>query len=278
MSYASVARENREPLSQQPHPDTALLNTERTEQVSLPDGDSTKVSIAPADFKEHPKSAAQQANEEIAAAQERVKEAMDATHPTSGNTNGSAKRKERKERAKEVVEGYEKDGRQLWAQAKQKLLQPGVAGGLLGIVNVSLLGTLGYKLYTEPGLRTDQRFVSTSTVAALAVFGLEGWYAEAYRKTEAGKREEAKAREEGAAICKMTREIVLRPGVLGGLVGVVNVGILGGVGYWSWANWDRSSAWDRRTVTATTVGLIALFAGEGYVGEQYREKEYPKHK
>jgi hypothetical protein len=55
MSYATVAKENREPASQQPHPETALLNTERTEGVSLPDGDSTKVNVAPADFKEHPK-------------------------------------------------------------------------------------------------------------------------------------------------------------------------------------------------------------------------------
>jgi hypothetical protein len=138
--------------------------------------------------------------------------------------------------------------------------------GLFGfgeLVNVGLLGTLGYKLYTEPGLRTDQRFLTTSTVTALTLFGLEGWYADAYRKTEAGQREEARAREEGAAVYLKTREIILRPGVLGGLAGVVNIGILGGVGYWSWANWDRPSAWDRRTVIATTVGLIALFTGEG---------------
>ena len=54
MSYATVAKENREPPSQQPRPDTALLNTEPSE-TSLPDGDSTKVNVAPADFKEHPK-------------------------------------------------------------------------------------------------------------------------------------------------------------------------------------------------------------------------------
>jgi len=272
-----VTKENREPPSQQPHPDTALLNTERSE-ASLPDGSSTKVNVAPTDFKENPKSVAQQANEDISAAQERVKETMDASHSTSGNATASSKRKERQEHGKERIEEYEEEGMQLWAQAKQKLLQPGVAGGLLGVVNVGLLGTFGYKLYTEPGLRTNQRFVTTSAVTALAIVGLEGWYADAYRKTEAGRREEAKARKEGAAIYTKTREIVLRPGVLGGLVGAVNIGLLGGVGYWSWANWDRPSAWDRRTVTAATVGLIALFAGEGYAGEQYREKEYPKKK
>lgn len=57
MSYAAITKENREPLSQQPHPDTALLNlTPPSEsEVTLPDGDSTKVSVAPADYKEHPK-------------------------------------------------------------------------------------------------------------------------------------------------------------------------------------------------------------------------------
>lgn len=134
---------------------------------------------------------------------------------------------------------------------------------LAELVNVGLLGTLGYKLYTEPGLRSDQRFLTTSTITGLTVLGLEGWYADAYRKTEAGQREEAKARKEGSAIYTKTREIVLRPGVLGGLVGAMNVGVLGGVGYWSWTNWDRPSAWDRRTITAATVGLIALFTGQG---------------
>jgi hypothetical protein len=58
---------------------------------------------------------------------------MDNSHSTSGNTSGSSKRKERKERAKESIEEYEEEGLQVWAQAKQKLLQPGVAGGLLGV-------------------------------------------------------------------------------------------------------------------------------------------------
>lgn len=122
---------------------------------------------------------------------------------------------------------------------------------------------MSYKLYTEPGLRSDQRFLTTSAVSALAIFGAEGWYADAYRKTESGQREERKAREEGGALYNHAKQVVLRPGVLGGLVGVVNVGVLGAVGYWSYTNWDRPSQWDRRTVSAASVGLLALFAGEG---------------
>lgn len=57
MSYAAVTKENREPLSEQPHPDTALLNTAPPAEgeVGLPDGDSTKVTVVPSDWKENPK-------------------------------------------------------------------------------------------------------------------------------------------------------------------------------------------------------------------------------
>lgn len=58
---------------------------------------------------------------------------MDSSHSTSGNTAGRSNQSQHKERAKESIEKYEEDGVQLWAQVKQKLLQPGVAGGLLGV-------------------------------------------------------------------------------------------------------------------------------------------------
>ena len=58
---------------------------------------------------------------------------MDASHSASGNVPTSSKRKERQEHGKERIEEYEEEGMQLWAQAKQKLLQPGVAGGLVGV-------------------------------------------------------------------------------------------------------------------------------------------------
>jgi hypothetical protein len=43
----------------------------------------------------------------------------------------------------------------------------------------------------------------------------------------------------------------------------VNVGILGGVGYLAYDNWNRP--WDRRTASAIGVGLMTLIAGEGLV-------------
>lgn len=276
MSYAAVTKEHREPLSEQPHPDTGLLNTEPAgTDVVIPDGDSTKVTIAPADYKEHPRTAANVISERVEAAQQDLKESMSTP---STNTNGSQKRKAQKEHAHEKVDEYEEEAKDFFEKAKHTLLQPGVAGGIFGIVNLGLIGTLGYKLYTEPGLRTDQRFLTTTAISTLALLGGESYYADAYRKTSAGRREEARAREEGAALYNQAKTVVLRPGVLGGIVGVLNVGILGGLGYWSWVNWEETSKWDRKTVSTASVALLALFAGEGYLGEQYKEKEYPKHK
>ncbi len=44
----------------------------------------------------------------------------------------------------------------------------------------------------------------------------------------------------------------------------VNAGVLGAVGYFSYANWDRP-IWDRRIVSTVSVGVLALWSGEGYV-------------
>jgi len=147
----------------------------------------------------------------------------------------------------------------------------------MGLVNVGVLSGLGYALYTHPRLRTDYKQLSIAGAGILALFAGEGAVAEAYRKTDAGQKEEAKAKKEGAALYRQTKEIVLRPGVFGGILGAINVGIIGGVSYAAYTYWHEPK-WDRRIVSAVSVTLLGVFAGEGYVAEQYREKEYPKRK
>ncbi len=44
----------------------------------------------------------------------------------------------------------------------------------------------------------------------------------------------------------------------------VNAAILGTVGYFAYKEWNRPT-WDRRIVTAVSVGLLTLWSGEGYV-------------
>jgi multisubunit Na+/H+ antiporter MnhB subunit len=70
---------------------------------------------------------------------------------------------------------------------------------------------------------------------------------------------------------------VLRPGVAGGLVGVVNVAVLSAIGYLSYKHWNLPR-WDRQTVSSVVVGLVALSAAEGYLGKQYKDKELPRQK
>lgn len=138
-------------------------------------------------------------------------------------------------------------------------------------VNVGLLGYASYALYTSPALRRDTRILTIGGISLAALFGAEGYAAERYAQTPRGKEERRKAKKEGAAFYRHTREVVLRPKVLGGVVGLLNVGILGGIGYSAYTNWD-APRWDRRVVSAVTVGLLGLWAGEGILAEKYTEQ------
>jgi hypothetical protein len=85
---------------------------------------------------------------------------------------------------------------------------------------VGLLGSALYHFYTRPHLRSDARVIGATVAGALTILGAEGFAAEKYRQTPAGQEEERRARQEGAILYRHTREVVLRPGVLGGLVGL----------------------------------------------------------
>ncbi|KAG9010365.1 hypothetical protein FRB93_004204 [Tulasnella sp. JGI-2019a] len=274
-SYADVASHHTS--GPQPHADTALLNTEHS-RTSLPDVDS-KVTVVPQSYREHPVTVTSAA----APAPIYVEESSDDEPRQTTDKTAEKKKKAKRmfqEAREEGVEKYheaKEEGIYLWSEAKQRVLQPGVMGGLMGIVNVGLIGAFGYQLYHHPHTRQDTRFLSASAIAAVTLLGAEGYVADNYRKTPRGQAEERRAREEGSYYYQKTKNIVLRPGVLGGIVSAVNLGVLGGVGYVSYIHWDMPH-WDRRTVSAVTVGLLGLFTAEGYLGEEYVEKEYPKRK
>ncbi len=148
-------------------------------------------------------------------------------------------------------------------------------------MNVGLVSGAIYKFYNDPYLRRDTRVIVSAIAGALTLLGAEGYAAEKYRETPRGQREAEKVKREGAAIYRSAREHILRPGVLGGLLGVcksmcvaysrivshpctVNAGVLGAVGFLSYTNWDRPT-WDRRVVSAVSVGLFTLWGSEGFV-------------
>jgi len=227
------------------------------------------INVAPSNFKSNPHTVTS----------ETTPVTYESSDDEDKNRTGSSKKRaaHAKERARKGIEEAEEEGLHLWNMFKERVMRPGTAGGILGVVNVGLLAFAGREFYTKPHLRTDTRAISTVAATTLVLLGAEGALADAYVKTEAGKKEKARAKKEGAAIYRQTREVVLRPGVLGGLVGVLNLGILGGVGYAAYLHWDQPR-WDRRTVSAISAGLLTLAAGEGYLGEQYVEKELPKRK
>ncbi|KAI0054972.1 hypothetical protein BV25DRAFT_323424 [Artomyces pyxidatus] len=257
MSYASVAAHNAPSPQDQPHADPALLTTPSSQQANPVADDTSKVNVVPSDFKDH-----------------LATETSEFTPPVHF---GGAKPSGKGSKAHKRVEEAEAEGYELWETVKETVLRPAVAGGLFGVVNVGLLAGASYAYYTEPRLRRDARAIASTVISAFAILGAEGYAADTYRRTPEGRTHERKVREEGSAVYRYAREHVLRPGVLGGLLGLVNVGILSTVGYFAYSNWDRPH-WDRRTVSAISVGLLTLWGGEGVVASRsdVRKKIHPK--
>jgi len=54
----------------------------------------------------------------------------------------------------------------------------------------------------------------------MVLLSVEGYIAEAYRKTPRGKEHEERARKDGVQIYRHLHEQIMRPQVLGGLVGI----------------------------------------------------------
>ena len=88
------------------------------------------------------------------------------------------------------------------------------------MINVGLLGFAGYAFYTTPAYRKDYRVIGGTAAGALALITAEGALAESYLSTEEGQAELRRAEQEGSVLYRHTKEVVLRPGVLGGFIGV----------------------------------------------------------
>ncbi|EKM54370.1 uncharacterized protein PHACADRAFT_196799 [Phanerochaete carnosa HHB-10118-sp] len=264
MSYASVAAHNAPPPALQPKPDPSLLTTEPPSQDNIAD-DAAKLNIVAPDFKQHPETTTSTAGVPIQPPPQPVSGGVP---PTSSGSQPSREYRAA-DAAKRYVHEAEEESLHLWTVAKQYLLRPGVAGGLLGIFNLGLLSWTGYALYMKPSLRRETRFLTSAAAAAVTILGAEGYAAERYRETPAGREEGRRARAEGAGLYRAVRVNLLRPGVLGGLLGLLNTAVLGTVGFFAYKHWD-ASRWDRRIVSAVSIGLLALWSGEGYVAEQYK--------
>ena len=109
MSYAEVAATNIPPLSEQPHPDPALLNTSSSPAppANTVDGTSSKVAV--------------------------VSPPTNNGFEDDGSDDYNDKSSKRKSKMNRRFKEAEAEGLYLWDVTKQYLLRPGVAGGLVGL-------------------------------------------------------------------------------------------------------------------------------------------------
>ncbi|TFY76038.1 hypothetical protein EWM64_g7971 [Hericium alpestre] len=124
MSYASVASQNAPPPSEQPHADPSLLTTETTPPPPTVD-DTLKVNLVPTDFKQHPSTVTSQIGDQLRAPDE-------ATRPMSRKKSSDSR-----------------GARKTWFERVfgMPVFTSSVAGGLLAVANITLLGTVGYFAY-----------------------------------------------------------------------------------------------------------------------------------
>ncbi|KAF5325879.1 hypothetical protein D9611_000205 [Ephemerocybe angulata] len=84
------------------------------------------------------------------------------------------------------------------------------------------------------------------------------------------KKRKHQAQEEAATLWAQVVDYVVRPQVAGGLLGVVNVGLIAGVGYSFYAKPHLRA--NTKAITSTVAAALSLFLGEGLAAEQVLKK------
>ena len=212
-SYAEVAATNAPPLDQQPKPDQALVNT--TPPSASPIPTDSKIQIMP------PRASEIFGDEE-----------EDFPIPSTARPPAPDRRPKKTSRR---VRDVQEESAYIWSNFKDILLRPGVAGGLVGlgtlpntipdhysqnIVNVGIVACVGRAFYLRPELRADKRVITSVVAASLAVVSLEGFATSKYAETPRGREEIRRAKEEGSLVYRYLHEHILRPKVLGGMLGL----------------------------------------------------------
>jgi len=142
MSYASVTAHNAPPLDQQPHPDTALLNTTPPTAAAVAN-DTSKVNLVPPDFRENPQTTTSEAEilpQNVVTLKTTRDDRQETNHldKHTGMNHHEVKRP--------VQEGKARTNG-LCGSVVEYLVRPGVAGGLLGLgVSLSSKDTMYIKL------------------------------------------------------------------------------------------------------------------------------------
>jgi hypothetical protein len=183
MSYASVTSRNAP--ADQPLPDPALLNTSKSTASGVAD-DTVKVGIVAPNFKQNP------------ATTTSTFQPPRYDEEESDSSPHHRTKKDNKAKTKKLARNAEKEVVHWSAVAKEVVLRPPVAGGLVGVgkrcslfpfghlpiyvfqVNLGLVGYTGYKFYNEPHLRHDHIFVTSAIAGTAVILGLEGYGAQTF--------------------------------------------------------------------------------------------------
>lgn len=301
-------------LITQPHADTALLYTEEdaaaaASETSAVADDTAKVNTVVHDFKEHPATATSEAPviEQYATpppprttSAPKVTPALKSMPEPSRVDKVEAKAKDAlhsaEKKTRYALDEAEEEGLYLWNIFRENILRPGVAGGLIGVVVG--FSRIGPTTFTDSFPRTSASSVPPATCStpspvyartlALSVAPLLlALCFSAPRDTSprcTARRRAVKRRSTRHARKALWSTSMLGKSYFARVFSVVllvlvqsrrqsiftlthgcpaNVGILGGITYAAYDNWNRP--WDRRYVSAATVGLLALWGGEGCV-------------
>ncbi|KAG0141516.1 hypothetical protein CROQUDRAFT_663729 [Cronartium quercuum f. sp. fusiforme G11] len=73
-------------------------------------------------------------------------------------------------------------------------------------------------------------------------------------------------------VSKKAKRELEKPSIQFGLMTILNLSVLTGVGFVAFKNWDKPH-WDRRIVSATVIGLGALFGSQGYLGSLFYDQK-----
>lgn len=135
MSYADVAAHNAPPVALQPQPDQGLLTTPADIAHDDVADDAGKVNVVPHDFKENPTTVTSETTDSAHIPPPAPPVTVKGPAPVHPSKKEKAKgRFEKAEgKAKEKFYEAEEEGIYLYHKAKDVVLRPHVAGGLIGV-------------------------------------------------------------------------------------------------------------------------------------------------
>ncbi|CAO1619549.1 unnamed protein product [Parajaminaea phylloscopi] len=85
-----------------------------------------------------------------------------------------------------------------------------------------------------------------------------------------------KTKEVSAQVQEGWRHLSSDPKAWGTLLGAVNLALLGGLGYFVYNERKNAQTWDRRVVSAVSVGVLGLLGGQGYFAAETARKQQGK--